>query len=111
MEPTPPGPTPIPVEGEVQIFADPGCTSYPSGVVDTVYARVNVSWGFEESWGTPEFAAMGPYTGGESEPYYMLWYSNFASTPQNMPYSVGTVVPLVSSEGAIDVSDFIFIFP
>ena len=47
-----PSPTPvIPVEGDIQVFANPECTEYATGNVNTVYVRINTPWsGINSGW-------------------------------------------------------------
>lgn len=116
MEPTPPGPTPIPVEGDVQVFADPECTRYPSGEVDTIYVRINVPWvGLDSGWEVGDtgdsstyFLAISPYSDAPDDPYtFMCWVDYFAL--EDGPYVAGQIVEAKASE-AYDVTDFQKVF-
>lgn len=103
MEPTPPGPTPIPVEGDVQVFADPECTRYPSGEVNTVYVRINVPWvGMNSGWVVGDFTdagscfvAISPNDENPDDPYVTLVYNDYFSAVEG-PYTAGQVVEAYS---------------
>ena len=116
MEPTPPGPTPIPVEGDVQVFADPECTRYPSGEVDMVYVRINVPWGYNDSWYVSDddevilFSAGAP---GPSLPdeLYTIWVWEQFLADSSVAYTAGQIVPVPSQTGSsVDVSTYQFVF-
>ena len=116
MEPTPPGPTPIPVEGDVQVFADPECTRYPSGVVETVYVRINVPWvGLNSGWvvGNSEdnfFQAFSPDDDVPDDPYQFSVYIDYNSA-EDGPYTAGQVVEAIYiNPGGLDVTDFQKVF-
>lgn len=111
-----PVPTPIPVEGDVQIFADLECTQYATGVVRTVYARINVPWVGENSgWiyegsGNNRFDAYAP---GQQHDYYgCAAYYDFLADDHNTPFEVGQVVSLTlnSSLDPIDVTTYDKVF-
>lgn len=116
MEPTPPGPTPIPVEGDVQVFADPECTRYPSGEVETLYVRINVPWvGLNSGWtvGGPDdmssfFVAYSPNDEYPDDPYNFIVYIDFYSTVDG-PYTAGQVVEAIYPDG-YDVTNFQKVF-
>lgn len=92
---TPPGPQPIPVEGDVQIFDDPDCTTYATGEKqpgDKVYARVNVPW--SEGWeiilkNIKIFEA-------RINPYKIGFYDGikFLSSESQTSYTAGQIVEL-----------------
>lgn len=100
VPPEPPCPTPIPVEGDVQIFADPECTQYATGAaVETVYARINEPWGFNEEWGVggpsgPELNCVGPTEELPDDAYYVQWFIDWQSDPYSDPFTPGQVVEL-----------------
>lgn len=87
---------PIPVEGDVQIFADPECTQYATGVVDKVYARINRPWGFNESCfignGGNSINLNGPSQEYPDNPYNIFIYSDFISLDKSTPFTAGQVV-------------------
>lgn len=111
MSPSPTPPGPIPVQGDVQIFADAECSSYPSGATDTVYARINVPWvGVNSGWSVPYFEAQAPTTEDPDDNYGIIWLVDFASTIDG-PYSVGQVIQLKAVDVFNVVSPFIFSKP
>lgn len=123
MEPTPePSPETIPVEGDVQIFADPDCTQYATGIVSTVYARVNVPWvGVNSGWGIEgtaprvqddSFLAQAPESEEEIlDGYAMIAWIDYFSDSQNNPFEAGQVVELnAGSEFVTDVTNFTKVF-
>ena len=61
------------MEGDIQIFADELCTSYPDGGNRIVYARINIPWGFNGTWRNNEsgfeLIAMSPETEYPDDPY------------------------------------------
>lgn len=110
-------PTPLPVESEVQVFANPECTEYATGEVDTVYVRINTPWsGLDSGWAVGQpgddgscFVAYSPVTGSPEEAYsFGLWIDFIAST--DGPYTAGQVVEAVNESGVVDVTDYTKIF-
>lgn len=110
-----PGPTPIPVEGDVQIFADPECTEYATGSVSHVYARVNVPWGFGEGWSkgsqtSDSIDCMAPDSEDTGAPYaILLWIDFFVDEERITPYEEGEIVAL-TNPSAVDVTSYTKIF-
>lgn len=110
VPPEPPGPTPIPVEGDVQIFADPECTTYATGeAVATVYARINVPWGFNGSWNVdgpsgPELDCYGPSEAEPGDDYALIWFVDWGSDFYSTPFTPGQVVEL-SCEYAYEIEN------
>lgn len=114
MEPVPPSPPPV--EGDVQVFLDPECTQYATGLVDTVYVRINVPWsGIDSGWSngnysdpTKLFVAYSPTLENPSDPYdFSLWVDFFATVQG--PYYAGQVVEATTS-GAFDVTGYTTVF-
>lgn len=114
MEPVPP--SPLPVEGDVQVFLDPECTQYATGIVSTVYVRINVPWiGSGSGWTSGSslvgvFMAFSPDDEYGSDSYSFSVYTDIVSTV-NGPYSVGQVVPgSVGVGDPIDISGYTTVF-
>lgn len=101
VPPEPPGPTPIPVEGDVQIFADPECTRYADGTQLTVYVRINVPWGYDEAWNVEEgrwfFMAFTPY----EEQFFSIFWTDWGSQDYAEPFTAGQIVQCETSPGYI----------
>ena len=107
--------TPIPVQGDVQIFADEDCTQYPTigESYTTLYARVNVPWGMNEGWSIIGiFGAEAPSTEYPTE-VYMIEFRDFESENRNTPFETGEVLVLdATGTGTIpDGTPFIFTKP
>lgn len=100
VPPEPPGPTPIPVEGDIQIFEDAECTQYWTGTAKgTLYARVNVSWGFNGGWGDgSDILASGPDDKYPDDPYIIYYNIDWISNEDVDPFPPGTVVSLVNED-------------
>ncbi len=103
---------PIPVEGDVQIFADAECTQYATGTVDRVYVRVNVPWGFGEGWTDGELEARAPDSEFPDDPYWILYDMDIVSNnSHNEPFTAGQVVELnYDAPDPIDITDFQKVF-
>ena len=110
---------PIPVEGDIQIFADPECTQYATGVVDKVYVRINSSWGFDEECvigdrnGSNNIALCSPTVRNPNSPYYVQLYADFLSENQSTPFTEGQVVECnidLEHTGPTDVTDYYKVF-
>lgn len=107
VPPEPPGPTPIPVEGDVQIFADPECTQYAVGNELTVYARVNVPWGVDGDWsidGPGEantISCGGPTSDYPDDKYYITLWVDWSSADYDQPFNPGQIVPLNTIPGQV----------
>ena len=107
------------VEGDVQIFDDPECTKYATGVKnqgDKVYARINVPWGFGEDWSVGQTKSSVLICGGPSEKYpedtyyITLWY-DMVSDDYYQPFTVGQVVELNALFGDVgDVTNYQKVF-
>lgn len=111
-------PKPIPVVGDVQIFADPECTKYANELTeptDTLYVRINKPWvGLDSGWvvgsAPNSFAAMSPVSEAPDDPYSVMVYADFIYDKGDKPFSTGEVVKVQSSE-PIDIgSDYVVIF-
>ena len=110
-----PAPSPIPVEGDVQVFLDPECTQYATGEVEKVYVRINTPWsGVESGWdvtnqtGSVIFSALSPTTEYPSDPYgFNLWVDFSAEKAE--PYNAGEVVE-VGLGSTFDVTGFTTVF-
>lgn len=103
MTPSPTPPTPIPITGDVQIFADADCNEYPDGTYETLYARINVPWGLDGSWvgtaGNYQLDCGAPAEGYETEPYGILLnrigeVDGFASSDYDRAFTAGEIVVL-----------------
>lgn len=97
VPPEPPGPTPIPVEGDVQIFADPECTQYWTGDAKvTLYARINVPWGFDEGWYVLDtISCLAPSTEYPEDTYGIMYYADWVTIEEKLePFAAGSVVSL-----------------
>lgn len=102
-------------QGDVQIFANPECTEYATGVVNKVYARVNKPWGENEAWSIGSrignsFTAIGPNEEYPSDLYGIIAYADFASNDSEVPFEVGQVVKCSHGIDSIDVTDFDKVF-
>lgn len=112
-EPDTPSPTPIPVSGDIQLFADNQCTSYPQGSLRTVYARINTPWGFNEAWQVIghgfDLVANAPSTSAPTDTYSITLSKDgllFGSDDLDN-LSAGMIVPLTETFGS-DVPDDFF---
>ena len=112
-----PTPQPIPVEGDVQIFADQECTRYADGSVATVYARVNVPWGIDEGWETggslqpaSAFIAGAPTAEYPDDPYSMGVWVSWVSADYVLPFEPGQVVALTPYESTVPVASPTVVF-
>lgn len=96
-------------QGNVQIFKDAACTEYATGVVDTVYVRVNKPW--DESWqmGTVDnsFQTYVPEQPGGT--YDMRAYVDFYGY-QEIPFETGQIVELSSGGIAVNVTNYDKVF-
>lgn len=109
-------PEPMPVEGDVQIFADPECTQYATGEVDTVYVRINVPWnGLDSGWAVGNsmkpgtcFVANSPTPEDPNDPYAIFVYVDYMSTVEG-PYEAGQVVE-AKIDSALDITNFQKVF-
>ena len=112
----------IPAEGDVQIFDNPECTRYATGVKnpgDKVYARVNVPWGFDGGWTVGDSSNPGNYlifatptTEYPDNLYYIHAWKNFTSGDDTQPFTQGQIVELNwKTQGAsIDVTNYQKVF-
>lgn len=91
---------PIAVVGDVQIFGDSNCLTYWNGdAKETLYARVNVPWGFNGGWRVPELLdCLAPTTQIPSDPYRIIYSIDWFSEDNEQPYSAGDVVTLTTSD-------------
>lgn len=110
-----PEPTPIPVEGDVQIFADAACTEYATGVVSKIYARINVPWsGMDSGWAVlgesdgDKFVANGP-TNVDNTYSVNVWV-DFQSADSNVPFTAGAVIECTYGSDPFDVTGYTTIF-
>jgi len=101
----------------VQIFANPECTEYADGSVATVYARINVPWGFNEAWTVGDldqaasyFSAGGPSSGYQTDPYAITLWENWHSEDSAQPYQVGEVVELTPAGSIVPIDNPTVIF-
>lgn len=87
---------PLPVEGDVQIFADASCLTIPAGQLNTVYARINKPWGFGGFWSDGEASdsinCHGPNTEAPNDPYFINLWIDFNSSDSSTPYQQGQLV-------------------
>lgn len=111
-----PTPTPISVEGYIQVFKDAACTEYATGELDKVYVRVNKNYGFGdattyEASGGIIFRAHTPTSEYPQDTYYLEYridVDNYASSQDfTTPFESGDVkeVNVLESETG-DVIDF-----
>lgn len=99
----------------MQVFANPECTEYATGEVNTVYVRINVPWtdvdsGWDvsgEGLGT-HFEAYAPTSEDPDVAYEFVLWANFGSQTDG-PYTAGQVVSAVGP-GVTDVTDFTMVF-
>lgn len=113
-------PKPIPVEGDVQIFADPGCTKYANELaepINTLYVRINNPWvGLNSEWSVGSatansFRAYAPNSNVPSDPYGFSVYIDFGDDNGNKPYSAGEVIKVTTGEEVRVIgSDYAVIF-
>lgn len=89
---------PIPIEGDVQIFADSGCTQYATGSEKTVYVRVNKSFGFGEVWRVfgsssgDNFMLGTPTTEAPEDFYNVIVWDDWLSDDFSTPFTASQVV-------------------
>lgn len=114
---TPPAPPePIPVEGDIQIFANPECTEYATGNEYKVYARINVPWGFNGGWTKHSVEQGGnldcyaPATQAPDDVYSMLLWYDWNATDSQTPYNVGEIVELTASDVGLSVENPVCVF-
>lgn len=101
---------PIAVEGDVQIFGDSNCLTYPSGVLDIVYARVNRPWGFNGGWNVgDDIKCLAPSDESPDDAYQIVWYIDWFSEQETQPYVAGQVITLDTSD-PYEITDPICIF-
>ena len=104
----------IPVEGDVQVFADPECTEYADGTKMPVYVRVNVPWVLDGDWQVGSsntfFGAYSPTTQYPEDPFAIRLWEDFASGDKSEPYERGQVVEVTGDEGYLPVSNPTVIF-
>jgi hypothetical protein len=101
-----PTPQPIPAEGDVQIFADPECTSYATGSETTVYARINEPWGYGEGWSVSDgesenrILCVGPDEEDPDIGYFMqVWVDWQTQEESSTPFRPDDVIALINSGG------------
>lgn len=101
----------------MQVFANPECTQYATGEVDTVYVRINTPWsGADSGWtvGSPGddgsvFVAYAPTTEDPDVDYdFMLWVDFIAQA--DGPYTAGQVVEAKFGDGPLDITDYTKVF-
>lgn len=90
----------IAVEGDVQIFGDSNCLTYPSGEPATVYARVNTPIEFDEVWGVPypNFDQISCSGATEADPTYSIRWLVDWFVIKNAPFVAGEVTPLQNND-------------
>lgn len=113
-----PAPTPIAVEGDVQIFNDPLCTEYFNGQSNICYARLNNGlvfdgarrWG-EESQPATSLQLSAPSEEFPTDGYAITAYGYYRKNPYAAgPYAAGSVHKLLAAEGW-PVANPVTIFP
>jgi hypothetical protein len=94
----------IAVEGDVQIFGDSNCITYPSGEITRAYARINTPWGFDGGWNSQDdlLNCLAPATQTPEDTFGVVWKYDFASADRTTPFTNGQVVEIHSGD-AIDV--------
>lgn len=107
---------PIPVEGDVQIFANPECTEYADGTKMPVYARVNNPWAFNETWAINDnrqgncIACRAPEDEYPDDPFCILLWMDFTSSNFEKEFTAGQVVEINVNEGVLPVTNPTVIF-
>lgn len=106
----------IPVQGDIQIFADRECSAYPTGEVTQLYARLNtgLNVGGKKTWGSygsplTYLAVTAPSTENPGDPYSVTFAVDFMSGDLEGPIAPGTIVVLQSSS-AMDVTGGTFVY-
>lgn len=91
---------PIAVEGDVQIFGDSNCLTYPSGEISIAYARINTPWGFDGGWESRDglLTCYAPASPAPNDPYSVIWDYDFYSADRTTPFTNGQVVEIHSSD-------------
>lgn len=89
--------------------------AYADGTQSTVYARINVPWGFGEGWGVDvgpwSSSFMGPDPDFPNDTYVINLWLDFYSEESTEPYSVGEIVPIgVDAFSEEPVPDIVTIF-
>lgn len=105
---------PLPVEGDVQIFADDRCLKIPAGELDILYARVNKPWGFNGDWvagrQSEGIICYAPDDNDPDGPYSIDVYTDYrAYDQQSQPFTIGQVVRC-ESQDAYDVTGLPYTF-
>ena len=101
-------PTPIAVEGAIQVFADENCTRYAEEGNDTVYVRLNRSFGFGQGkqWGSQadektSLVVVTPSTEDPQNKYQITIYVDYAS-PEYDSFDQGQVIAITNSTYPIE---------
>lgn len=96
---------PLPVEGDVQVFADANCLTIPAGNLTSIFVRVNRPWvGIGSDWRVGnDFIAISPQQQDPEVQYSMSVYVDFIASDQAEPYQQGEVVEIISID-PIDVT-------
>lgn len=116
VPPEPPSPTPIPVEGDVQIFANQECTQYATGNEETVYARINVPWGYNGGWEIQytgdenSIYCIAPSNDVPNDPYKIGVWVDWESRNFDRPFNPGEVVAVTVRDAVITVQNPTVIF-
>lgn len=104
---------PLPVEGDVQVFADSSQLTIPAGQVNKLYARVNKAWGYGEDWhvGNREVGIIcsAPSDHLPDDPYAIYLYLDFSSADSAVPYNDGDIVECPSQQN-VDVTGKPYVF-
>ena len=96
-----PSPTPIPVSGDVQVFANAECSEYADGTQSKVYVRINTPWEIGGGWyvgdpsdpGTSFSADVDEYPDVDPDYYFTLWV-DFQSELRSTPFQAGQIVEM-----------------
>lgn len=108
VPPEPPGPTPIPVEGDVQIFADPECTTYADGTQSTVYVRVNNPW--TEEWTVDVDFGFHNFTAFTNPWACNVWVDWVGVNEQDTPFVAGQIVECFYGDPYTEPQDVQMVF-
>lgn len=102
-------------DGDVQIFANAECTRYATGMLQTVYARVNRTFAINQAteYGSPDnwkeyCSVFTPSTEYPDDSYGVLVWIDWNGTADAL--QSGDVIECVNATGAADVTDCTKVF-
>lgn len=93
---------PIAPEGLAQVFADAECREYATGILSTVYVRLNTAFEFGDriqfGSGNDPLEIVTPTQAAPNDPYSVVAYVDFMSEDRNEPFQSGDVIRCDSIE-------------